>query len=72
MKAWRISAPATNVGKADVNTDIIGFPANIAVSPNSTIGYATGDANGTLVSGSNNITVTGINNDTVNVTLFLS
>lgn len=72
LKAWRISTPAGNTGNVTVTSNITGFPTGYTLLPNSTIGYATGDANGTAVAGTNNLTVAGIDNDTVNVTLFLS
>lgn len=72
LKAWRISTPAGNAGNVTITSNITGFPSGFTLLPNSTIGFATADANGTTVAAANNVTVAGTNNDTVNVTLFLS
>lgn len=72
LKAWRISAPSTNTANVTVTSNITGFPSGGVLHPNATIGGYTAFANGTTVSGANTIAVAGNNNDTVNVTLFLS
>jgi hypothetical protein len=72
LKAWRISTPSTNNGTVTVTSNITGFPSNWTMPPNSTIGFATSDANGTAVAGTNNVTFAGTDGDGANLTLFVS
>lgn len=72
LKAWRISTPSTNVGNVTVTSNVTGFPTGWILQPNSTIGFATADANGTTVTGTNNLTFAGTNGDGANLTLFVS
>lgn len=72
LKAYRVATPATNAGNVTVTSNITGFPNGTILHPNATFGGYTAFANGTTVAAANTITVAGTNNDTVNVTLFLS
>lgn len=72
LKAYRISTPATNAANVTVTSNVTGFPNGTVLHPNATFGGFTAFANGTTVAAANTITVAGNNDDTVNVTLFLS
>lgn len=72
LKAYRVSTPAANVANVTVTSNITGFPNGTVLHPNATFGGYTAFANGTAVAGANTITVAGNNNDTVNLTLYLS
>jgi hypothetical protein len=72
LKAYRVSTPSTNAADVTVTSNITGFLNGTVLHPNATIGGFTAFANGTTVAGANTITVAGNNNDTVNVTLYLS
>lgn len=72
LKAYRVSTPSGNVANVTVTSNITGFPNGTVLHPNATLGGFTSFANGTTVAAANTITVAGNNNDTVNVTLFLS
>jgi hypothetical protein len=71
LKAWRISAPSTNVANVTITSNVSGLWTGTA-RPNTTFGMLTGDATGFTVAGTNNITVAGNNNDVLAVTLFVS
>lgn len=72
LKGWRISTPSTNVGNITVTSNITGFPSGGIFHPNACVGGYTAHANGTTITGTNTITVAGVNNDVVNVTLYVS
>lgn len=72
LKGWRIATPSTNVGNITVTSNITGFPSGGIFHPNASVGGYTAHANGTTITGTNTITVAGVNNDVVNVTLYVS
>lgn len=72
LKGFRVSTPSTNVGNVTITSNISGFQGCGTYHPNASFGGYTAHANGTTITGTNTITVAGVNSDVANVTLFVS
>lgn len=70
LKAFRIHNPSGN-GNVTVASSISGLPTG-TMPPNTTWGVATGDATGYACDGTSNVTVGGVTNETVTLTMLLS